>query len=66
MKNKEVVTAVVRIGETKKVYTIETLQKGKSKPFAKKEINYYDYFTVSGVFLSYKFKKILDEVIEET
>ena len=66
LKNKEIVTAVVRIGETKKAYKIETLLKDKSKPLASKEIEYNEFFTVSGVFLSYKFKKILDEVIEET
>ena len=32
----------------------------------KKEMLYNEYFTVSGVFLSYKFKKGLEQVVEET
>lgn len=31
---------------------------------AKREISYYEYFTESGVFLSYKFKKVMEELAE--
>jgi hypothetical protein len=57
-----VVTMVLRIGDDKQHYTVEALQGSKS--LAKREIQYYDYFTVSGVFLSSKFRRVLEEVAE--
>ena len=56
--------AVVRIGESKKSYSFETLACGEK--VAGKEFNYYDYFTESGIFLTYKFRKVVEEVMEGT
>lgn len=61
---KKIITAVVRIGKDKQHYTLETMHDGQT--LGKKEMLYTDYFTVSGVFLSYKFRKGLDQVVEET
>lgn len=55
---------MVRIGKDKKHYTVETMDSGRS--IAEKEIEYYDYFTESGVFLKNKFRKVVEKVIEDT
>lgn len=59
----KVVTAVVRIGKDKTHYSLEVMD--GSAVLGKREMKYTDYFTVSGVFLSYKFKKALEQVVEE-
>lgn len=53
---------VVRIGQDKQKYTFEVLEGSTS--LGKREIAYYEYFTESGVFLSSKFKKVLEEWID--
>ena len=59
-----IVTVVVRIGEDKKKYTLETIVDGSS--VARQDMVYYDYFTEGGVFLSFKFRKVLEAVVENT
>jgi hypothetical protein len=60
------VCVVLRIGQDKTVYTLEALE-GKTS-LGRRDLTYYEYFTQSGVFLSFKFKRELEEltrVVEE-
>jgi len=49
------VCVVLRIGESKEVYSLEALDKKVS--LGRRDLRYNEYFTESGVFLSYKFKR---------
>ena len=53
---------VLRIGEDKNVYSLEALEKKVS--LAKRDLAYYEYFTESGVFLRYKFKRECEELVK--
>ena len=55
-----IIALVVRIGDSKLKYTLESVDKDGKTSLASREFNYFDYFTESGIFLSYKFKKVAD------
>lgn len=58
-----IVAVVLRIGQDKQRYSFEALEGTAS--LGKREVAYYDYFTESGVFLSFKLRKVLEEWVEE-